>query len=121
MKQSHINDNTKKPKKSLHYKQYFKKDIFDEEFLNEKDKALSPIILSDKILEETPIKKEKKNYIKFEDGKFYGSNIIYIDSEIEDNGKNEFCSILNEQINHIIHQKFCTKFPKKKIVKRKKI
>ena len=126
MKQSHINDNTKKPKKSLHYKQYFQKDIFDEEFLNEKDKALSPIILTDKIpgenKKETPIKKGKNNYIKIEEGKIYGSNIIYIDSEIDDNGKEEFCSILNEQINNIkTHQKFCAKYPIKKIVRRKKI
>ena len=44
------------PKKILDYKKYFQKNIFDENFLDEKDKALSLIVLSDKI----PEKKEEK-------------------------------------------------------------
>ena len=122
MKQSHINDNTKKPKKSLHYKQYFQKDIFDEEFLNEKDKALSPIILSDKIPGETKRKsKKKKNKKKLnlkqneEKDIKYGSNVVYIESKIDDNDKDEFRDIMNEQVLKIIVVQQFKKSPNKRI------
>ena len=104
----HSNIITHFPKKILDYKKFFQKNIFDEDFLDEKDKALSPIVLSDKIPGE-PLKKSKKKkkransnankekYIR------YGSNIIYIDSKITKKDDNdEFRSIINEQIFKII-------------------
>ena len=96
------------PKKILDYKKYFQKNIFDEIFLDEKDKALSPIVLSDKIpgkeIKKSNKKKKRKN-CKDNESKYirYGSNIVYIDSKIDkkDNG-DEFREKLNEQILKII-------------------
>ena len=97
-------------KKILDYKKYFQKNIFDEDFLDEKDKALSPIVLSDKIpgkeiKKSKNKKKQKRKNCKDNDCKYirYGSNIVYIDSKIDekDNG-DEFREKLNEQILKII-------------------
>ena len=97
-------------KKNLHYKKYFQKNIFDEDFLNEKDKALSPIVLSD-VIPKNAIKKfkNKKNNAKTnfesndENETRYGSNIVYIGPKIaKDDHDDEFRSILNEQIFKII-------------------
>ena len=98
------------PKKILDYKKYFQKNIFDEDFLDEKDKALSPVLLSDKIHKET-IKKtkkkksNKKTNLKCNEKKDveYGSNIVYIGLKVgENDGDDEFQSILNEQMFKII-------------------
>ena len=114
MKQSCTINNSKN--KDLNKEKYFLKNIFDENFLNEKDKALSSIVLSDVIPEET-IKtslnekeiKEKKFKIDRRKDIKYGSNIEYIGSKIDDND-DEFCTILNEQICKIIsEQKLCKK------------
>ena len=111
MKQNHII--SKSSEKKLNYKNYFLKNIFDENFLNEKDKALSPIVLSDIIPEEKINKTQykRKNFIANEakDSK-YGSNIKYIDSNVDDN-IDEFHEILNEQICKIVNeQKLLKKF-----------
>ena len=108
MEQSNVINNF--PKKILCYKSYFQKNIFDEDFLDEKDKALSPIILSDKIPEETvkklkkKIKKKRTNFNANEEKYIrYGSNIVYIDSKLDKNDNNdEFRTVLNEQIFKII-------------------
>ena len=97
-------------KKILDYKKYFQKNIFDESFLDEKDKALSPIVLSDKIpgkaVNKSKNKKQKKRKnFKVNERKCsrYDSNIVYIDSKIDENDNDdEFRSILNEQIFKII-------------------
>ena len=52
-------------KMNSNHKKYFYENIFDEDFFNEKDKALSPIVLSDEISGGTikksiEVKKEKK-------------------------------------------------------------
>ena len=114
MKQSCTINNSKN--KDLNKEKYFLKNIFDENFLNEKDKALSSIVLSDVIPEETiktslnekEIKEKNFKIDKRKDIK-YGSNIEYIGSKIDDND-DEFCTILNEQICKIIsEQKLCKK------------
>ena len=98
------------PKKILRYKTYFHKNIFDEKFLDEKDKALSPIVLSDEIPGEINKKAKKKNkrrrtdfnvnekkYIK------YGPNIIFIGAKIDKNDNDdEIRATINEQIFKII-------------------
>ena len=113
---------SKSSKKSLHYNQYFQKDIFDEEFLNEKDKALRPIILSDKIPEEPKRKSildKRGSNLKFNEDIKYGSNIVYIGSKIDDN-EEESHDIIVEQINKIlIQQKFCKKSPYKRRIRKK--
>ena len=113
MEQNHI---IKSPKKNLTYYNYCQKNIFDEDFLSEKDKALSPIELSDVVPGETTIKSlkdkaEEEKYLKLNEEKDikYGSNIIYIESKINDNDE-EFRSIMNEQIwKIVILQRFCKK------------
>ena len=98
------------PKKILDYKKYFQKNIFDENFLDEKDKALSPIVLSDKIPEKKTKKSKKKKQKKRKNSKakkekynIYGSNIIYIDSKVEENENDDkFRTVINEQIFKII-------------------
>ena len=114
MKQNDVFDN--------HDKKYLQHNIFDEDFLNEKDKALSPIELSDEIpevminksLEETTDK--GTNFQSDEENDFkYGSNIIYIESKIEDND-DDFYSILNENVCKIIFEQ---KFGKKSTIWRK--
>ena len=116
------------PKNHLLYKKYFQKDIFDEDFLDEKDKALSPIFLSDVIPEEE-IKKSKKKKIEkrtnfnsnIEKDIKYGSNIVYIGSKIDDNDNDEEPNkIMNQQVMRIIiEQKFCKKCPKEKKMRKK--
>ena len=104
------------PKKILDYKKYFQKNIFDEDFLDEKDKALSPIVLSDIIPGDT-----KKSLTEIEEKGInfklspekdikYGSNIIYISSKMDDND-DEFREIMNEQINMILIQQICKDYP----------
>ena len=114
MKQSCTINNSKN--KDLNKEKYFLKNIFDENFLNEKDKALSSIVLSDVIPEETIKTSLNEKEIKEKNFKIdrrkdikYGSNIEYIGSKIDDND-DEFCTILNEQICKIIsEQKLCKK------------
>ena len=99
--------------KNLICKQYFQKNMFDEDFLAAKDKALSPIVLSDVISRES-IKKDpktKESNFKFNDETAikYGSNIIYIESKSDDNDE-EFCEIINKQVKKIIIlKKLCKK------------
>ena len=91
----------------------FQKNIFDEDFLDEKDKALSPIVLSDEIPEETiknPLKKTKKKEtnLKINEVKDikYNSNVEYIGSKVDDNNE-ELLEILDEEVYKIIdEQKF---------------
>ena len=98
------------PKKILRYKTYFHTNVFDENFLDEKDKALSPIVLSDEIPGETikkPKKKTKRRRTDFNANveKYfkYGPNIIYIGPKKDKNDDNdEIHKILNEQIFKII-------------------
>ena len=101
MKQTYIISNS--PKKHLFFEGNFLKNIFDDNFLNEKDKALSPIVLSDEIQGEIDIK--------------YGSNIEYIGSKIDDNNE-EFHEILNEQICKIIDEKRFRNFVKNLLMKK---
>ena len=107
MKQSEIINNF--PSKILYYRAFFQKNIFDEDFLEEKDKALSPIVLSDQIprKEINKFKKKKKRKTNFnaKEEKYirYGSNIVYVDSEKDIKYKDDdFRSIMNEQIFKII-------------------
>ena len=107
MEQSDIINNF--PKKILHYRAFFQKNIFDETFLDEKDKALSPIVLSDQIPQKAinkPKKKQKrKTNFNAKEEKYirYGSNIIYVDSERDKKNKDDdFHSIMNDQIFKII-------------------
>ena len=116
MKQNHAS--SKSQKNSLHYDDYLLKNIFDEKFLNEKDKALSPIILSDIIPGETIKKhlkktKKKAKNIKINEEKDinYGSNIELIESKKDDNGE-EIREILNEQICEIIDEQNFKNFVK---------
>ena len=100
--------------KYLHYKKYFLKNIFDEKFLDEKDKALRPIVLSDKIQGETIKKSKKKKAGRKKRSNFneneekyikYGSNIVYIDSKIDENDNDDkFHALLNDQIFKIISE-----------------
>ena len=128
MKRSNID--TKRPKKNLHYKKYFQRDIFDEDFLNEKDKALSPIVLSDKIPEEPrwkspKTKKEKGASFNFNEEKDikYGSNIVFIESKIDENDNEEkYSEIIKEQIKKILIQQYIyKKYRNKRKVKKKNI
>ena len=126
MERNHII--SKSSKNNSNKENYLLKNIFDENFLIEKDKALSPVILSDEIPEETTKKalKEIKNkgttfnaneekYIK------YGSDIVYIDSKIDENNNDEnYCEIINEQIkNIIIELDFCKSKPKRRRIRKK--
>ena len=114
--------NSESQKINLNFDDYLLKIIFDEKFLNEKDKALSPIILSDIIPGETikkHLKKTKKKALNLkineEKDINYGSNIELIESKKDDNGE-EIREILNEQICEIIdEQKYC-----KNLIKGKK-
>ena len=122
MKQSHIISESLL--KNLNNENYFLKNIFDEEFLNEKDKALSPIILSDVIPEETikkSLKKTKKKEINLkineEKDIKYGSNIEYIGSKIYDNN-DEFFEILNEQVCEIIDEQNFRNYVRNLIMKK---
>ena len=124
MEQSHITSNY--PNKSLLFKKYFQKNVFDDDFLDEKDKALSPFVLSDEIPGEV-IKKSKKikrnkirNFsVNKENDIKYGSNIVYIDSKIDDNGEESY-QIMNEQISKIMTvQKFCKKSPYGRRIRKK--
>ena len=101
-------------KKYLPYKKFFLRNIFDENFLDEKDKALSPIVLSDKIQVEK-IKKSKKkkaerkkrtNFNENEEKSIkFGSNIVYIDSKIDENNNDDkFRALLNDQLFKIISE-----------------
>ena len=122
MEQNNIISNSQKI--NFKYQKYFRKYIFDEDFLNEKDKALSPIFLSDIIPGETKKSlteiEEKGKNSKFSSEKDikYGSNIIYIDSKIDDNDE-EFHEIMNEQINMIIIQQICKNYPNGKKMRKK--
>ena len=122
MKQSHIISESLL--KNLNNENYFLKNIFDEEFLNEKDKALSPIILSDVIPEEIikkSLKKTKKKEINLkineEKDIKYGSNIEYIGSKIDDNN-DEFFEILNEQVCEIIDEQNFRNYVRNLIMKK---
>ena len=112
-------------KNNLNYENYLKKNIFDENFLNEKGKALSPIVLSDEIIGETIIESlNEKKEIHFsaneEKDIKYSSNIVYIESKITDSEEESF-AIMNEQINKIItRQKLRKKSPFGKRKKKKK-
>ena len=114
--------NSESHKINLNFDDYLLKIIFDEKFLNEKDKALSPIILSDIIPGETikkHLKKTKKKALNLkineEKDIIYGSNIELIESKKDDNGE-EIREILNEQICEIIdEQNYC-----KNLIKGKK-
>ena len=123
MEQNNIISNSQKI--NFKYQKYFRKYIFDEDFLNEKDIALSPIVLSDIIPGDT-----KKSLTEIEEKGInfklspekdikYGSNIIYISSKMDDND-DEFREIMNEQINMIVIQQICKDYPYGKR-KRKKI
>ena len=113
MEQNHL---IKSPKKNLTYYNYYQKNIFDEDFLSEKDIALSPIELSDVVPGETTRKsikditeEEKLLKLNEEEDIKYGSNIIYIESKINDNDE-EFRAIMKEQIwKIVILQRFCKK------------
>ena len=109
---------------NFRYEKYFRKYIFDEDFLDEKDKALSPMVLSDEIPGET-IKskegeKENETNIIFNGEKYvkYGSNIVYIDSKIDDNDE-ELTTVMNEQVNMIIIEQVCKKYSSRKKIKKK--
>ena len=115
-------------KKILDYKKYFQKNIFDEDFLNEKDKALSPIVLSDKIpgkeiKKSKNKKKQKVKHLNINEDKDikYGSNIVYIGSKIDDNDKDEDSSaIINQQIKNLfIGHNTCKKSVNKRRKKKK--
>ena len=126
MNQNDINNIT--PKTNPNYGNQFLKNIFDEDFLDEKDKALSPIELSDEIPEEinktTKIeKKEKVKHLNINEDKDikYGSNIVYIGSKIDDNDKDEDSSaIINQQIKNLfIGHNTCKKSVNKRRKKKK--
>ena len=103
------------PKKILRFKTLFQNNIFDEVFLEEKDKALSPIVLSDEIPGEA-IKKHKenkrrRNHLNTSKEKYnkYGPNIIFIGPKLERNDNDDnIDEILNEQVFKILsNEKFC--------------
>ena len=116
-------------KKILCYKTYFQKNIFDEDFLDEKDKALTPFVLSD-VIQKKVIKKSKKKkqnqkanfqFPEKKDNK-YGSNIVYIGPKIAENDNDdEFHEILNEQIFEIVRDGkiSCKNTPNKRETKTK--
>ena len=115
------------PKNNFKYEKFFQKHIFDEDFLDEKDKALSPILLSDEIPGEITKKSLKENEekeinLKLNEEKDikYGSNIVYIDSKIDDNDE-EYNEIMNEQINMIVIQQINKKFPIGRKMRKKSI
>ena len=99
------------PKKILHYKTFFQNNIFDDDFLDEKDKALSPIVLSDEIPGEkikNHKKKKKKKITNFNSNEEkyirYGSNVVYIDAQKDKNDNNdEFRAIINDKIFKILN------------------
>ena len=116
----------KSAEKNLNRKKYFLKNIFDEDFLNEKDIALSPIVLTDEIpgeiiaksQKETKKKRTNLNNHEVKDIK-YGSNIVYIDSKIDDNDEGSH-ALITEQINRIINErKFCKKTPNRRRTRKK--
>lgn len=100
------------------YRKFFlPQNIFDDEFLKEKDKALSPIIISDIIKEESKnqnnikcktMKQDEEKDIK------YGSNIIYIGSEIDDSENDGEKFFLKEQIKMVTGQQKSRKKSNKK-------
>ena len=103
------------PKKILRFKTLFQNNIFDEVFLDEKDKALSPVVLSDEIPGEAikkPNEKERRktdlitNQEKYNK---YGPNIIFIGPKLERNDNDDnIHEILNEQVFKILsNEKFC--------------
>ena len=107
MESNNVNNNSKI--NNLKCEKHFQKYIFDEDFLDEKDKALSPIVLSDQIprKEINKFKKKKKRKTNFnaKEEKYirYGSNIVYVDSEKDIQYKDDdFHSTMNEQIFKII-------------------
>ena len=108
---------------NFRYEKYFRKYIFDEDFLDEKDKALSPMVLSDVIPGETKKSLKEEKGISFkatlEKDIKYGSNIIYISSKMDDNDE-ERRTIMNEQINKIIIDQVCKKYSSVKKAKKKK-
>ena len=116
----------KSAEKNLNRKKYFLKNIFDEDFLNEKDIALSPIVLTDEIpgeiitksQKETKKKRTNLNNHEVKDIK-YGSNIVYIDSKIDDNDEGSH-ALITEQINRIINErKFFKKTPNRRRMRKK--
>ena len=122
MESNNVNNNSKI--NNLKCEKHFQKYIFDEDFLDEKDKALSPMVLSDEIPGET-IKskegeKENETNIIFNGEKYvkYGSNIVYIDSKIDDNDE-ELTTVMNEQVNMIIIDQVCKKYSSRKKIKKK--
>ena len=115
-------------KKILCYKSFFQKNIFDEVFLDEKDKALTLAVLSDVIPEEIIKKTKKKKIIKRASFKYNeeedtknGSNIVLIGPKIADDNDNEFHDILNEQIFKIIRKKkiSCKNTPNRRRMRKK--
>ena len=124
MEQSNII--SKSEKKNLIFKNYFKKNIFDEDFLDEKDKALSPIALSDVIPGESlrnSIKEKKEkgtNFSSIEEKDIkYSSNIVYIESKIDDNDEEPHV-LINEEITRIImQQRYCKNSLYRRMVRKK--
>ena len=93
-------------KNNCHFKRFFV-NVFDENFLNEKDKALRPIILSDVIPGETKVSLKRKPIRRLSNDTDikYGSNIVLVDLQFEDNdNEEESNNVLNEQISKIINQ-----------------